>query len=201
MEFSFNETMYVQTDGVAMGSPLGPVLANIFAGYYERLLLDKVPKPCVYMRYVDDTFSIFDSARDATNFLSYLNSLHSFLKFTMSVEKDRALPFLDVLVKRNDGVFVTSVFRKPTFTGLYTSWNSFVPKSRKIGLIATLVHRALMICSPELLDEELITIWNIFENNGYPINVIRRDIDSKIKRFKEPVVFGPNRCPIYLKLP
>ena len=36
VEFSFNDIMYKQTDGVAMGSPLGPALANIFVGYYEE---------------------------------------------------------------------------------------------------------------------------------------------------------------------
>ena len=38
VEFSFNDIMYRQIDGVAMGSPLGPALANIFAGYYETKL-------------------------------------------------------------------------------------------------------------------------------------------------------------------
>lgn len=92
VEFSFDGTMYAQMDGVAMGTPLGPVLANIFVGYYERILFDKVHKPCVYMRYVDDTFSTFDSSTDATNFLAQLNSLHPSLKFTMEIEEHRALP-------------------------------------------------------------------------------------------------------------
>ena len=38
VEFSFNECMHRQVDGVAMGSPLGPVLANIFMGYCESLV-------------------------------------------------------------------------------------------------------------------------------------------------------------------
>ena len=35
-EFSFNETMFRKIDGVAMGSPLGPALANIFVGFLEK---------------------------------------------------------------------------------------------------------------------------------------------------------------------
>ena len=42
--FSFNDTMYRQVDGISMGSPLGPILANIFVGFYEKLLFDRFPK-------------------------------------------------------------------------------------------------------------------------------------------------------------
>ena len=52
VEFSFNNLMLRQIDGVAMGSPL----ANIFVTYYEALLFKRVYKPLMYHRYVDDTF-------------------------------------------------------------------------------------------------------------------------------------------------
>ena len=65
VEFSFNNTMYKQTDGVAMGSPLGPALANIFVGYYEEKLFSQTQKPSTYFTYVDDTFAIFDHEAEA----------------------------------------------------------------------------------------------------------------------------------------
>lgn len=47
------------------------------------------------------------------------------------------LPFLDVLLERT--TFLASVNRKPIFTGLHLSWDSFVPKFRKINLVKTLI--------------------------------------------------------------
>ena len=55
--FLFDGVYYYQTDGVAMGSPLGPTLANLFMSYHEQIWLDECPlefKPKFYRHYVDD---------------------------------------------------------------------------------------------------------------------------------------------------
>ena len=132
VEFSFNNTMYEQTDGVAMGSQLGPTLANIFVGYYEEKLFSQTQKPPTYFRYVDDTFTIFDHKAEADEFLTKLNYLHLSLKFTFEKEKGKCLPFLDVYVERTDVGLGTNVYRKPTFTGQYLRWESFSPLKRKV---------------------------------------------------------------------
>ena len=105
VEFSFNNCMYRQIDGVAMGSTLGPALENIFVGFYESKLLDKISKPQIYYRYVDDTFALFQDEADYEIFLTNLNSLHTLLKFTSKKEVDQSLPFLDVLVTKSTNNF------------------------------------------------------------------------------------------------
>ena len=107
-----------------MGSSLVSALANIFVEYYKEKLFSQTQKPPTYFRYVDDTFAIFDLEAEADKFLTKLNCLHPFLKFTFEKEKDECLPFLDVYVERTDIGFETSVYRKPTFTGLYLRWES-----------------------------------------------------------------------------
>jgi len=147
--------MYRQIDCVAMGSPLGPALANIFVGHQEQKLFNVVNRPLAYFRYFDDTFAVFNNEDDCYTLLSHLNSLHPSLRFTHAQESNHSLPFLDVLVERRDSEFSTSVYRKPTFTGQYLRWNSFSPHKGKINLIGTLVHRAFTICSKGKLDPEL----------------------------------------------
>ena len=113
VEFSFDNVMYKQTDGVAMGSLLGPALANIFAGYYENKLFASVTKLLLCTCYIDDTFAIFRSGAKAEKFFTALNSLHSALKFTMEKEANQTLPFLDVKIKKYNGQFLISIYRKP----------------------------------------------------------------------------------------
>lgn len=90
----------------------------------------------------------------------------------MKLENVSALPFLNVLVEREQGSFITSGYHRHTFIVLYTKWNSFVPKQRKINLSSTFFHLALMICSPFNLEKELANIYNIFLDNCYPQNVV-----------------------------
>ena len=201
VSFSFNEVMYRQVDGISMGSPLGSLMANVFVGFLEKTLFQKVSKPYYYARYVDDTFACFGSRDEALKFFQDLNGLHPSLGFTMEEEKNNSLPFLDVLVERRSSSFLTSIFRKPTFTGLYLSWDSFAPKSRKVNLIKCLTFRALMICSDCKIGDELKTINNIFTDNGYPEDLITKVINQTVSNFNTNKQFGPPKCPVYLRLP
>lgn len=58
-EFNFNKIMYRQIDGLAMGSPLGPTIANIlvFDGFFEQALLLRIAS--IMLDYVNDTFFVF----------------------------------------------------------------------------------------------------------------------------------------------
>ena len=184
-----------------MVSPLGPALANIFVGYHDSKLFSWVQKPTIYFRYVDDTFAIFKQEGDVDDFLVTLNRLHPALKFTFEKEQDGKLPFLDILVERTELAFETSVYRKPTFSGQYIRWESFSPRKRKTNLIATLVHRALMICTKNKLKQEIDFIKNILLNNGYPEDIVLKHISKKIVRFATAKPFGPEKCPVYLRAP
>ena len=124
--------MFKQIGGVAMGSPLGPDLANIFVGYHESRLFQPTLHELLewHKWYVDDSFGIFNEHRAANFFLDTLNNLHPSLKFTCEYDKDNKLPFLNVLVHEEDKGFMTSIYRKPTFIGLYIRFDFSVLESK-----------------------------------------------------------------------
>ena len=119
VEFSFNNIMHRQINNIAMGLLLGPALANIFISYQEAKLFNIAKRLLVYFWYVDDTFIVFNNEEDCNTFLTHLNSIHPSLCFTYEKESNHSLPFLDMLVEGHDSKFLTSVYRKPTFTGQY----------------------------------------------------------------------------------
>ena len=183
--FLFDGRYYDQIDGVAMGSPLGPVLANIFMCHFEeKWVINANNCPSFWYRYVDDTFTMFDNKDNANEFLRYLNGRHNNIKFTIEFEQNNEIPFLDVLVKRcPNNIFETSVYRKKTFTGLYTKWDSFTPRRYKINLIRTLTYRCFRICSStSLLQSAVDDLKKILLQNGYPKGIITYNVNDVLNR-------------------
>ena len=120
-----------------MESSLGPTLENIFMCSFERRCLRDCPKdfkPVFYRRYVDDIFALFSSPDHADKFKEYLSSKHSNINFSIEKEKDGCLPFLDVKIFCENKTFATKVYRKKTFSGVYTNFKSLIPETYKIGL-------------------------------------------------------------------
>ena len=117
------------------------------------------------------------------------------------MEQNKSFNALDVLVEKEGPGFLTSIYRKPKFTGQYIWWNSFSPKTRKISLIKTLDHRALMICSKTKLGLELNKIKQLLIENKYPADVLLSCINQKLASFTAEKPIGPEKCPVYLKLP
>ena len=176
--FIFNGSFYDQINGVAMGSPLAPVLANLFMGHHEKLWLENFHGSTIlfYRQYVDDTFCLFNPDRDATVFLDYINSRHHNIKFTMEKQINYKLPFLDVLVDNHEpNSSLTRIYHKKTFTGLLTNYFSFTSYSYKVGLIKTLVDRAYKINNTWLgFHEDINNLTDILKEY-FPCSFNRED--------------------------
>ena len=122
------EKFYEQTHGAPMGSPLSPVMANLFMEEFEKkALTTSTLKPGFWFRYVDDTLSSWaHGLENLHRFLERINSLHLSTKFTLEMQReDKTIPFLDVLlVIMGDGSLGHKVYRKPTHTNRYLHYNS-----------------------------------------------------------------------------
>ena len=178
----FNQNYYHQLDGLAMGSPLAPAMADICMNWLTNEVLVKIKNPPVIMRYVDDLFLAFDNPNDVEYVYQIFNSIHPNLKFTKE-ENKRKLPFLDVLITKTSNGIEKIVYKKPTFSGLYTKWDSYTPTKYKCNLINNLLHRAHQICSSfTLLHKEFNQISLVLEKNGYPKNFLNKHINRFMEK-------------------
>ena len=126
-------------------------------------------RPFMFYRYVDDCFSVFNDKKSVIECEKILNSIHPNIAFTTDLQSKNRLSFLDVVVDNNGPNLITSTFRKPTHTGLYTKWNSFAPRRFKINLINCLLDRCCRIYSSyEIICDEFEQIKTMLSRNGYP---------------------------------
>lgn len=174
--FKWNDTFFEQTSGSPMGSPLSPAVASIFMEHLEEKILNSSQlKPKCWLRYVDDVFVVWPHGRQTLDeFLEHANRQHRNIQFTMELEENNTLPFLDVLVEKRNGDIQFKVYRKPTHTDRYLHATSHHHPKQKRGLMNTLVHRAKTICSENHLQSELDHLRGALIDNGYRPREIER---------------------------
>ncbi|CAF4574610.1 unnamed protein product [Rotaria sp. Silwood2] len=189
--FLFNNKYYDQSDGVSMGTPLAAIFAEVFMAHFEEtylpILLNQIDsKLLAWRRYVDDTFVIAQMDANYDEIKQVLNSFHPCIKFTVQPEIDDTMAFLDVLVKRHDKGYDTTVYRKNTATKLMLKWHSLAPKAYKTTSISPLVTRAIRICSTyKLLHNELEYIRMMANYNDYPLRFVENIICKQLNKYYE----------------
>ena len=193
--------MYVQIEGVAMGSPLGPCFANFYMGHIENIVLNDLGmKPSIYGRYVDD---IFVQITDESQLINLKNAFenNSVLNFTYEMNINNKLPFLDILVDSSGNEFRTEVYHKPTDQGACLNFRSECIERYKQGTVHCYLNRAYKTASTwQEFNTEVCHIKQKLVNNNYPNHFV----DQHIRKFLNNVILNKTKekkpsIPIYYK--
>jgi hypothetical protein len=184
--FKFDDMIYKQIDGSAMGNPASPTLANLVMNNLIKNTLKKFDFniPFLYL-YVDDT--ILAIPMDKIDIvIREFNNFHPKLKFTYEMEVDGKIPFLDTIIRRNkDGTLSTTWYQKPTASNRTLNYLSCTPTRYKRNTELNMIHKIESISSPEFINENLEKMREILKKNNYPkyfINKIINDYYNKKRR-------------------
>ena len=126
------------------------------------------------------------------------------MSFSIVQEKNGKLTFLDIAVSREKEKFVTTVYRKPTFSSVYTHFESFLPTIYKFGIVYTLAHRCFKICSDwTKFHKELSFLKQASLENGYPLSFIDNCFKTIVDKLfiKRPQLTTVEKKTLFLSLP
>ena len=156
-----------------------------------------------YTRYVDDTLVLI-KPENIEKVLEKVNSFHPKLNFTVDKFSDGDVHFLDLRITEDINI---DVYRKDTFTGQYSHFDSFEPWYYKIAWARSIYSRCRKLCStPEAFRQQVRILTSYLSWNGFPRHVS----NSLIRKFKMsneprdsniPTPEETNEITIWFKLP
>ncbi|CAD6216056.1 GSCOCG00011260001-RA-CDS, partial [Cotesia congregata] len=156
--FTFQNEIYQQLEGSSMGNPASPSLANIVMNYVINKAVDILNFNIPLLKlYVDDTLLLIPKDKVDEVFRCF-NSINDKIKFTMEVEIEGRLPFLNLVVIREEERLITDWYVKETSNGRLLNFRSNHPSSQKLGMINELLHRAINLSNEKFAEKNLARV-------------------------------------------
>jgi hypothetical protein len=175
--FKFKDTLYIQTQGTAMGTRMAPSYANLFMAKLEQNFLANQPfLPESWYRFIDDIFMIWDHpAEELETFMKDLNKFHNTIKFTMELSTTE-VSFLDTIIYKDSNYKLCSkLYTKPTDAHLYLRFDSCHPRNCIKSIPYSQFMRMHRIHTyKEEADKSMTNLQENFVKRGYPKNLLQR---------------------------
>ena len=166
--FQFKDDFYQQVSGLAMGGSISAVLSNLVMEHFELNALSTIPFLIfLYKRYVDDKFLIVKRGEE-NSILQFFNSLNPSIQFTMEVEKDGVLNYLDMSVIRVGNKLKCKWYQKPTSSGRYSNFLSVQPTNIKRNVALNLARRMIFLSDRSFRNEVVRKGKQLLIENCYP---------------------------------
>lgn len=183
--FKFDQKLYSQTFGMPMGNPLSPTIADIvlddlLTRTMTNLKVEGIDIKFI-VKYVDDIFAIVNK-NDLEKILTQLNKQHDKLQFTVEIEKDNKLPFLDICIHRQNSTIFFDWYTKPMSSGRIINYLSAQPKQTKVNTAFGLISKVLDIADPRFKNKNIHKLTKNLQQNGYPLILINSLINKKINQ-------------------
>lgn len=183
--FEFNNRMYHQIRGTAMGTKMAPAYANIFMAELEKSFWEEQTiQPLLYRRYIDDILIIWGGTEEELEqCLRDLNNHHDTIKFTHTISK-KQVEFLDMCIGKGERFALTgkldiSPFYKKTNLFQYLHWGSAHPRSTFRGIVKGELTRILRASSsPTTYNANVKLLTQKFRNRHYPANLLREVLNE-----------------------
>ena len=194
--FSFNNEVFIQLTGTAMGTKVAPKYAHLVMGYIENCIKQK----CIvkfgfektekffsfYWRFLDDICIISSLSYDENiQFLEFFNCFNAAFKFVYSLSHEK-INFLDLTIYHVEGKIETDIFHKPTDSHQYLHFYSYHPRHIKRNIPYCLANRIKRLVSEEHIRSlRLQELEDRLLKQKYPIALIRDALYKKASVKKE----------------
>ena len=185
--FNFNNTIYKQILGCAMGKRFAPALANLYLLELDDKATTGFPiKPLFFVRYLDDIFFVWPgNIESLKRFEIYLNNLIPDIKITLEYNTDN-ISFLDTLIYKTNSTLQTRTFFKQTDTHQLLHTESFHPKHTFNGLLKSQLIRFKRLSSTKSdYDNTCKTLFKYLSKRGYKQSNMRNMQHKIYHSYKE----------------
>jgi hypothetical protein len=158
-----------------MGLPLSPIIIDmVMEDLLDKVIYELGYDPLICVKYVDDLLFILP-LEELENTYNIFNGYNEKIKFTMEMENEKTLPYLDVeLIRQRNGRILTKWYFKPMASNRLLNYNSNHSLAQKINVANGLIKRVCDLTTIHPKVNNFKRIKTILEKNNYPVALIRK---------------------------